>query len=335
MKKFFTLLLLIVSTAASWASNTAKLTILHTNDLHGMMKPFNYIAINRYIGGDVGGLARRSTLINQIRESSVNPVFTIDCGDIFTRGPWHSKHMGVPEIEAMNMMKYDMMCVGNNEFKATNDAEYSQRQMLKLMRRSKFPWLAANLTVGDTEVPVEGVHPFITRDIGGLVVGFLGLTTPKSRDYGQTKGWTISDPYEAAAKWVPIARKECDILIAVTHLGAQMDQMLASKVAGIDAIIGGDSHTFIPKAITVKNPEGHDVPIVQAGEQGVVIGQLDLEFVNKDGWHLVRTNSQLIRITSAIKEDAKMNQLLDRFLDAPDKQQKVADNKTSQPALQY
>ena len=59
-------------------------------------------------------------------------------------------------------MGYDMLCVGNNEFKATGDVD-SQQIMLGLMRQSHFPWLAANLTVGETGVPVEGIHPYIVR----------------------------------------------------------------------------------------------------------------------------------------------------------------------------
>jgi len=336
MKRLIAIVLLLVTAGASWAAQTARITILHTNDLHGMMLPYDYSAANPYSRKSAGGLARRSTAIRKIRKFAKNPVVVIDCGDLFTRGPWHTRFYGVPEIEALNLMGYDMMCVGNNEFKAKDGPE-SQPMMLQLMRRSRFPWLAANLTVGSTGVPVEGMHPFIIRDLGGLRVGFLGLTAPRSKDYPQTVGWTISDPLEAAAEWAPVARRECDVLIAVTHIGDLMDEALAAKVPGIDAIVGGDSHTFIPKARMIRNPRGIAVPIVQAGEQGVMLGRMDLSLMKSvDGWHVVRAESKLIPITSSIAEDPSMNALLGRWLALPSKSKPAtADPLLANPAPAY
>lgn len=316
MKRLYIVLLLLIAAAASWSAETFKITILHTNDMHGMMMPFNYTVENKYKSDNAGGLARRAALIKDIRKSAENPVILIDAGDIFTRGPWHTKFMGIPEVEAMNLIGYDMMCVGNNEFKAVDTTD-SQKMMLRLMRRSKFPWLTANLTVGDTEVPVEGIHPFVVRDINGVSVGFMGLTAPRSSEYPQTAGWKISDPIDAAKKWAPLARKECDILIAITHIGDILDEMLVKNVAGIDAVVGGDFHTYIEKARMIKNPDGRDVPVVQAGEQGIVLGQLDLEFQNDNGWHLIKSDSKLIPITSAIEEDEEVSKLLNKMLDMP------------------
>jgi len=277
----------------SWSAQTLRLTILHTNDLHGMMQPFDYEGGSAFLAGkhaDMGGMVRRATLIKSLRKQTKNPLVVIDTGDIFTRGPWHTRHFGMPEIEAMNLMGYDMLCVGNNEFKATAGPE-SKGTFLLLMRRSRFPWLAANLTV-EGLAPVEGVHPFIVRTFGDVRVGFLGLTAPRAAGYPQTVGWRISDPLEAAKYWVPIARKECDILIAITHIGEQMDQQLAAQVEAIDAIVGGDSHSFIPAPIMVRNPAGIEVPIVQAGEHGVVLGRFDLTFRKIEDWRLVHSEEQ-------------------------------------------
>ncbi|MGC8833141.1 MAG: bifunctional metallophosphatase/5'-nucleotidase, partial [Armatimonadota bacterium] len=278
-----------------------RLTILHTNDLHGMMMPFDYPgAPLQHVPPmkNVGGLARRAGLVKRIRSAAKNPVLVLDAGDVFTRGPWHGRFYGEPEIEAMNLMGYDAMCVGNNEFQATGNTE-AQAKMLTLMRRSRFPWIAANLTqevltnkqglierqnflVGDTGVPVEGIHPFVVRRAGSLRVGLLGLTAERSAYYPQTRGWTISDAVEAAKHWVPIARRECDVLIAVTHVGIWRDRQIARQVAGIDAIVGGDTHTFVHTPEMVRNPNGVLVPIVQAGECGVMLGKLDLVFEKRE-----------------------------------------------------
>ena len=324
MRKISLQVFLLLLVTVSWAGEQWHITILHTNDLHGWMLPFDYQTTNeqfmkaefvdpRYAGANVGGLARRSTLIAGLRKEIDHPLVVIDAGDLFTRGPWYQQFFGVPEIQALNLLNYDMLCVGNNEFKATDGVD-AQSKMLSLMRQSKFPWLAANLTVGDTGVPVEGIHPYIVRRFGNVRVGFLGLTAPRAKDYPQTKGWTISDPIVAANRWVPLARQECDILIAVTHLGVTDDQRLAAKVVGIDAIVGGDSHTFLAKPLRVKNPAGVVVPIVQDGAYGVCLGRFDLTFEKADGWHLASSTGELIPVNAQVQEDPIIKHLLEEWI---------------------
>jgi len=321
MKRMMPVLSLLLAASLSLAAQTFKFTILHTNDLHGMLLPHNYKseAYPKQSEDNVGGLARRAYLVNQIRKASKDPVMYIDLGDTFTRGPWHLLYFGEPEIQALNLLGCEAMAVGNNEFKATLTAS-SQDIFKKLCRQSRFPWLAANLTRGDTGVPVEGIRPFVVRTINGVKVGLLGLTAPRSKDYAQTKGWTISDPFEAARVWVPKARKECDVLIAMTHIGYDLDQELAAKVPGIDAIVGGDSHTLLEKPTWVKSPDGRNVPIVQAGEMGVWLGKLDLSFSKQAaGWKLVAGQGKTIKIDKTVKEDPAMLMLLGKWV------------KTSQP----
>lgn len=324
MKKFIISLFVLLQVISCWAGDTWQFSVLHTNDLHGWMMPFDYQKRNlrfllfesvdeRYSQANVGGLARRATVIADLRKEIDHPLALVDAGDVFTRGPWHTKFFGAPEIDVYNQLGYDMFCVGNNEFKATGDVD-SQAIMLGLMRQSEFPWLAANLTVGDTGVPVEGIHPYIVRRYGNMRVGFLGLTAPRAKDYPQTKGWTISDPIEAAKRWVPIARKECDVLIALTHIGTDLDKLLAAQVDGIDAIIGGDSHTFLPQPLMIANPHGVQVPIVQDGAYGVCVGRLDLTFELTDGWHLIKSAGELIPVDAKVKEDPAIKQLLEQWL---------------------
>lgn len=316
MKRFMPVLSVFLAASLLFAADTMKVTILHTNDLHGMLLPHNYKSETYPKQNEeyVGGLARRATLINQIRKSSTNPVMYIDLGDTFTRGPWHLLYFGEPEIQALNLLGCEAMAVGNNEFKATLTAS-SQDIFKKLCRQSRFPWLAANLTQGDTGVPVEGIRPFVVRTVGGVKIGLLGLTAPRSKDYAQTKGWTVSDPIETAREWIPKVRKECDVLIAMTHIGYELDQELAAKVPGIDAIVGGDSHTWLEKPTWVKSPDGRNVPIVQAGEMGVWLGKLDLSFRKETtGWRLATGQGKTIKVDKTVKEDPAMLQLLGKWV---------------------
>jgi 2',3'-cyclic-nucleotide 2'-phosphodiesterase (5'-nucleotidase family) len=328
MKRFvrlFVILLLLAGVAPCFGGEIWQLTVLHSNDVHGMMRPFDYHGNYPGLAGkqaDVGGMARRATLVKQLRGEVTHPMLLVDTGDIFTRGPWHTRWYGIPEIEAMNLMGYDLVCVGNNELKGSAGTE-SQDKMCLLMRRSRFPWVAANLTVEGTATAarrallVEGVQPFVVRAFGAVRVGLLGLTAPQADTYPQIKGWRVGDPIEAAKRWVPRARRECDILIAVTHIGERLDRQLAQQVAGIDAIVGGHSHTFLASPILVKNPAGIEVPIVQAGELGVVLGRLDLTFERSGGWRFKGAQEHLLPITGALPEDSQVKHLLQSYLDKP------------------
>jgi 2',3'-cyclic-nucleotide 2'-phosphodiesterase (5'-nucleotidase family) len=301
--------------STTWAGKVWQLTIVHTNDLHGRMLPFAYTGASVFCGKNVGGLARRATAINTIRKSTTHPVVVVDSGDLFTRGPWQHKFYGMPEIDALNAMSYDVLCIGNGEFQAKAGTD-AQEIMLGLVRRSCFPWLAANLTVTASDEPVEGILPYIVLKEHGVRVGFLGLTAPRATAYAQVKRWTISDPLRAAKLWVPRVRKECDILIAVTHIGFTLDKQLAAQVPGIDAIVGGDSHTFLTKPLLVKNPLGRKVPIVQAGEYGVCLGRLDLTFTEKAGkWLLCAERGQLLPINQkSYAAEPTVQAILDHLL---------------------
>ncbi|MBM3495771.1 MAG: bifunctional metallophosphatase/5'-nucleotidase [Armatimonadetes bacterium] len=267
----------------------ALFTILHTNDLHGRLLPFTYAEAGR--GGteraNAGGAANRAALIRRLRREIGNPTILVDAGDIFTRGALTNAHEGLADVAAMNACGYEVASVGNNEFKAKdaadqNDAVGSQAALLRVIRKSRFPWLCANLADSRGR-PISGVRPYIVRRIGGLRVAFLGVTAPRSAGYPQTRGWVITDPIEAARTWVPRIRPTCDVLIALTHVGYALDQQLAKTVPGIDAIVGGDSHTFLYEPTWVEGPNGVRVPIVQAGEYGVNVGRFDLRFALDQG----------------------------------------------------
>lgn len=292
------------------APDSFSLTILHTNDLHGHIYPFAYAEIGRSKDEkeSVGGAARRATLIRTLRQRIKNPVILVDSGDTFTRGPLTNFYEGVADVEAMNALGYDAAALGNNEFKAkdgreVNDAAGAQSALLQVVKRARFPWLCANATDANGAT-LQGVQPYIVRDFNGIRVGFLGLTAPRSANYPQVKGWKILDPVATAKAWIPKARKECDILIAMTHIGVDLDKQLAAETTGLDAIVGGDSHTFLYKLEEVANPEGVKIPIVQDGEFGVNLGRFDLNFHRDSSghWSLASYKDVLIPVSAKLKE---------------------------------
>lgn len=314
-------LLHLAARASAPTGETVRLTILHTNDVHGRLLPFAYAEQGR--GGalreDVGGAARRATLIRRLRAEIPGDELLLDAGDVFTRGALTNAYEGQADIAAMNVAGYDAGAIGNNEFKARDavdagDARGSQAALLRFVRASRFPWLCANLADG-TGKPLPGIRPYVIKRINGLRVGIVSVTAPRSAGYPQTRGWRITDPFAAMKSVVPEVRKRCDIVIALTHIGMPMDLLLAGSVDGIDAIVGGDSHTFLYEPLWVTGPSGRRVPIVQDGEYGVNVGRLDLNFGRVDGdYRLVSAEGRLTPVDGSLPADPKVQRVLAPFL---------------------
>ena len=300
---------------------TQSLTILHDNDIHGHLRSFCYVEVAK--GPDehceIGGAARRATLVRRLRAGAQAPVLLIDSGDTSTRGPLLTQYEGLDEVAAMNAIGYDLAAIGNNEFKLkdaedAHDAAGAQAALAKVIRQSRFPWICANAMQADGS-PLPGVKPFVVMRIGKLRVAFLGLTTGRSSAYPQTKGLKIIDPMEAAKAWIPKARAEADVLIAVTHDGVADDQRLVHETTGIDAVVGGDSHTYLYQPLVWKNAAGQDVPIVQDGEFGVRLGRFDLTFEGDaaHGWKLTHYADELLPVNGEVKPDPKLAVLAERY----------------------
>jgi 5'-nucleotidase/UDP-sugar diphosphatase len=314
-------LLLSASLGAQAAAATQELMILHDNDIHGHLRPFCYVeaaeAVQEHC--DVGGAAKRSTLIRALRAKAGVPVFVMDAGDTTTRGPLATMYEGIDEIEAMNAIGYDMAAVGNNEFKLkdgadAHDASGAQAAFERLVRRSRFPWLCANVTDANGAL-LPGVQPFIVRKAGQLKVAFLGLTAQRSSGYPQTQGLLISDPIAAARVWIPRARAEADVVVAVTHLGVIDDRRLVSETRGIDAVVGGDSHTFLYEPLQVRNLDGAVVPIVQDGKFGVRVGEFRLIFEGDSttGWRLGHFAGRLVAVDASARADPAVVKLVEGY----------------------
>jgi 5'-nucleotidase/UDP-sugar diphosphatase len=311
---------LAMLSGAAWAE-TQTLTILHDNDIHGHLRDFCYVEVAKGPAEhcQTGGSARRATLIKALRAKATSPVLLIDSGDTTTRGPLATEYEGVSDIEAMNAIGYDIAAVGNNEFKLRDgadvqDAAGAQAALQRLVHRARFPWICANVTDASGDL-IPGVQPFVVRQFGNLRIAFLGLTTQRSQNYPQTKGLTFTDPVAAAKLWIPRARAEADIVIAVTHDGVADDQRIVHGTSGLSAIVGGDSHTYLYKLIDQPDADGHIVPIVQDGEFGVRLGIFNLTFEGDaaSGWKLTKYSDELVPVDASIKPDPAVAALVEHY----------------------
>lgn len=224
------------------------LTILHTNDLHGK-------------------LAARIAEIIAREKASAGRCLLLDGGDAVSSGNVYYRPGGEPVLARMTDLGYDAMVMGNREF---HFLEAGLKSKVKLAR---FPILCANIRGKDGKIP-PAIRPSMTWDLDGLRVTAFGLTVPmitKRMKVSKLSPYHFEDPVETAAEIVPRLRPDCDVLIALTHIGFRVDMELAGSVAGIDIVVGGHSHTVLNEPDFVG-----DTAVVQAGWWGHYLGKTEI-----------------------------------------------------------
>jgi 5'-nucleotidase len=257
--------------------NVAKLTILHTNDVHSRLDPF---PMDGSRNAGLGGVAARSEIIKQIRAEQEN-VLLLDAGDIFQGTPYFNIYKGEPEIKAMTMMGYDAATMGNHDFDAGLENFANQLQ------HAQFPIIMCNYDFAQTPMETKFV-PYKVFKKGPLKIGVTGVgiemkgLVPDNL-FGKTK---YLDPVQKASETALYLKKQkkCDLVICLSHLGYKYsdnrvsDQVLAKESEYVDIVIGGHTHTFMDKPETFSNKKGEEVLINQVGWAGIVLGRMDIEF---------------------------------------------------------
>ncbi len=272
----------------------AKLTVLHTNDVHSRLEPFEDDG-GKWAGQ--GGVAARAALIAAIRKEEEH-VLLLDAGDIFQGTPYFNLYKGEPEMRAMTMMGYEAVTMGNHDFDA--GVEGFARQL----PHANFPVLTANYDF--TGTALEGkTQPYTIIKKGGIKVGIFGLgiqlrgLVPDDA-YGTTQ---YLEPIQIAQSTVDKLRKKehCDLVICLSHLGYDYeyrkvsDKVLAKETSGIDLIIGGHTHTFLEKPTVMKNKKGEEVLINQVGWAGLRLGRIDFALDSKRG--AIALNAHTVVVT--------------------------------------
>ena len=267
-----------------------RLTILHTNDLHGRLE----------------NMPQYSTIVNQIRNEEDN-VLLLDGGDLYRRGPYE-RFNGAVETEIFNAMRYDAIVFGNNDF-PRNDTELYDLSTHTILQTAGFPVLLGNVTINGNYI--EGFRPYIIKNIQGINIAIIGVTSLKPRDRGFdiTKRALFDDPVQTVDRFVNETRIESDIQIVLSHAGFDVDK----NMKGISAIISADTHIKLATPYIINDGE-NQIPIVQAGgEEDNYLGRLDLLFEKINGqWILKEFNGSLFSLDD-IAEDTEIRDILDRY----------------------
>ncbi len=245
--------------------NLKKLTLLHSNDLHG-----DFLA-ERIDNKLVGGVSMLSGYINKVREEEENVIYCI-AGDMFRGSVIDAEYKGVSTIEIMNLLGPDVVTIGNHE------VDYGLAHLLFIEKCANFPIINANFHIRTNNKRL--FQPFYIAHIDGMKILFIGIITEDV--LAQTKMdkviGSFVDICEAAEEIGRICNTynpiDIDFTIILTHIGFEEDKKLAAMLDpawGVDVIIGGHSHTFLEHPVKV-----NDILIVQAGTGTDQIGRFDI-----------------------------------------------------------
>lgn len=314
------------------------LTILHHNDSHGNVAKGTYV-----------GYTQLATLINQEKLHNPTRTLLLNAGDqiqgdammyYFKTAPTGFAADGTPLpldqqmnplIKAMNTMGYDAMTLGNHEYNFGKDVFTS------VLKQSTFPILQANVAddgnYGLSQVPVL---PYLEKTISGIKVAILGIGNHRVPNYelpSNIPGLTFSDPIVKAQELSDLLRPTNDVLIALTHIGftenpasvevdANVDTNLAATTTGIDAIIGGHSHTnpatgfgnykYLPSIVV--GADGKPVVINHAYRYNNTLGEVAIGLrASGGGYEVVSQTGRYLSVGTGTAEDAAVKAIVDPY----------------------
>ena len=240
-----------------WTSRDSILHVLLIGDLYELAPR-----------GDRGGVAYLARRVQQARHRwGKERVLLLHSGDAISPSLVSMFDRGRAMIEALNRLRVDAMVIGNHEF----DFDYATLRMR--IRESRFPWLAANVTIRGQ--PIPGTVPYVILERARLRIGVIGVTTPRIRPVDPSwKTLRITDPVRAVEFWLPRVRQHApNLVVVLSHLDFDDDLRIAQYVDGIHMIAGGHDHFPVLWA-------GEDLPIVKPGSDARWLGRITWKFHN-------------------------------------------------------
>lgn len=252
------------------ADYTGKVVILHTNDVHGAIQNYTYVA------GLKADLEKKGA-----------DVILVDAGDYSQGKTTVSVSKGESAIDLMNLVGYDYATVGNHEF------DYGYEQLKSNLEKAQFQVLCAN-------IKYEGANAFgadaayAVKEKGGVKVGFFGLDTPEAQtkvNPALIQGITVlaedTGLWDCAKDQVAaLQAAKADVIICLAHLGVDAESVghqsydLVANVSGIDMVIDGHSHTVMTKGDNGEAIQSTGTEVANIGM--IVIDKKTKKIVNHD-----------------------------------------------------
>jgi sulfur-oxidizing protein SoxB len=231
-------------------------------------------AARRY--GKVGGFAHLSTLVKRMKASRPGALL-LDGGDTWQGSATALWTRGQDMVDAAKLLGVDIM-TGHWEFTLGMERV---KEIIEKDFEGKVEFLAQNVKTTDFGDPV--FKPYTLREINGVSCAIIGQAfpyTPIANPRYLVADWAFGIQEENMQKVVDEARaKGAKVVVVLSHNGMDVDLKMASRVTGIDAIMGGHTHDGMPVASVIANPRGQTL-VTNAGSNGKFLGVMDFDVKN-------------------------------------------------------
>jgi 5'-nucleotidase / UDP-sugar diphosphatase len=261
------------------------LNILHINDFHSRFDPItdsdsNCDTETDAAGECFGGIARLKTVIDDTRaQYEDGNSLLLSAGDNFQGSLYYTTYKSKVVSDFFNQMGFDVVATGNHEF------DDGPEEFKTFIDAAEFPIIGGNFDVTRDENLRGKIKGSIVIDIGGEKIGIIGATTedtPEIASPGPNVEFTDVIQYVRGASEA-LDAAGVNKIILLSHIGYTVDMEVAAALPLVDVIVGGHSHTLLsntaegamgPYPTMVANPDGVEVPVVQANQYGKYLGDI-------------------------------------------------------------
>ncbi len=261
-------------------------------------------ASRRY--GKVGGFAHLATLVKRMKASRPGALL-LDGGDTWQGSATSLWTNAQDMVDACKLLGVDVM-TGHWEF------TYGMERVKEIIDgdfKGKLDFVAQNVKTNDFGDPV--FKPYVIREINGVPCAIIGQAfpyTPIANPRYMVADWAFGSQDENMQAMVDEARgKGAQVVVVLSHNGMDVDLKMASRLRGIDAILGGHTHDGVPVPVQVRNAGGTTL-VTNAGSNGKFLGVLDFEV--KDGKVSDFRYKLLPVFANMLKADPEMQALIEK-----------------------
>ncbi|MDB4575786.1 5'-nucleotidase C-terminal domain-containing protein [bacterium] len=282
--------------------------------------------------GKMGGFPQMKTLLDRLREQAggrQNTV-TLDGGDLWQGSGTSLWTRGVDMVEASNILGIDVM-VGHWEF------TYKEEEVLSNVSLFKGDFIGQNVRVKEDSLMSEGYstmvekfdgrglydedaglafQPYVIKEINGAKICIVGQAFPRTANANPPEffpDWSFGLREDDMIELVQAIREEekPDAVVLLSHNGMDVDIKMAERVPGLNAVFGGHTHDGVPEPIKVKNVEGHECWVTNAGSNGKFVGVMDFDIADGEVKGMIYNMMPIL--SNELPADKEMQAFIDQM----------------------
>ena len=327
----FAMSLWLVSCASNSSSDRTTITLLHTNDTHSHLESFTPFG-----EPEQGGVARRKTLIESVREEvGADQVLLVDAGDFFQGTTFYNAWQGSADIMALNALGYDAVTLGNHEFdrgpvalaRAIDGESIDIADTLYPTEPLQVPIVSTNLDISAEPALFGKIQRSIVVEKNGEQIAIVGVITPLLPNI------SLCGPTIGVDNYLPSIQAEVDLLtdqginkiILLSHAGYDVDITMTNLLSDVDVVVCGHDHPlllpesaysddaplhYLADKVVADYPRisrdihGNTVLLVGAYEWGKLLGRIDVTF--DQAGHIIDWSGEPVAINADIAPNSEL-----------------------------